>query len=235
LQTIWNYYGDSVDGYIIAGDIVDGPDTKGAIDVATKYMGAVLVRGNHEGHLLTAMCEQDESNRFMVASFLWPRVHDRVLESYGIYPNQPSPGNALKLRDKMPDEHLRFLNNSELYVEKNDFVVVHANVSSDSWPMQKKYLDTIKAYNKEGLYVIEGELGLPYQLGEGATQVNEYSLTQSGLTKTLLSGHFHVSSRNIEDRTLNNGQHVLLATPKRANYSVVFESWTQQARVIQAT
>lgn len=234
LRSIWNEYGDSVDGYILAGDIVDGPDTKRAIDVATHFMGAVLVRGNHEGHLLTAMCEQDEANRFMSASFMWPSIHDRVLESYGIYPGRPSPGNALKLRDKMPESHLSFLEDSELFVEHDDFVVVHANVSADSWPLQRQYLNAIKAYNDFGHYIIEGELGLPYQLGEGISSVNEYNLVQSGLTKTLLSGHFHVFSRDVANRTLNNGQHLLLGTPKQADYSCVYETWNQQLRIIQA-
>lgn len=231
LWNIYKTYGDEV-GYILAGDIVDGPNTKMAIDIAVNYMGALLVRGNHEGHLLTAMCESDEANRHLSATYMWPQVHDRVLESYGVYPCRPSPGNALRLKNKMPEEHLKFLVDSQLYIEKNDFVVVHANVSADSWAMQKQYLDTIKSYNNGGLYVIDGELGLPYQLGEGLAFCNEYNLTASGLSKTLLSGHFHVSSRNIEDRTLNNGQHLLLATPKRSNYSCVYESWTGQTKII---
>lgn len=232
LRSIWETYGDNVDGYILAGDIVDGPDTKRAIDVATNYMGALLVRGNHEGHLLTAMCERDEGNRHLSASYMWPSIHDRVLESYGVYPNRPSPGNALRLRDKMPESHLSFLKESELYIEHDDFVVIHANVSADSWPLQRHYLDTIKAYNDAGHYIIEGELGLPYQLGEGTAHVSDYNLTQSGLTKTLVSGHFHVASDGVEDRTLNDGQHLLLATPKWANYSCVYETRNQQLRFI---
>lgn len=232
MQAIWDFYGDSVDGYVLAGDIVDGPDTKGAIDIATKYMGAVLVRGNHEGHLLTAMFECDEDVRQLYASYMWPQIHDRVLESYGIYPDIPTPGNALRLRDKMPDKHQVFLRESKPYIETDEFVVVHAGLSADTWAMQRQYLRAIEALNRSGMYIIEGENGFPYQLGEGQKRVEETNLKKLGLQKTLLSGHFHMPSSDPATRTRNNGQHLLLATPKKADFSVVYESWTKQLKAI---
>lgn len=233
IKGIWNLYKDTVDGYIFAGDLIDGPDTKEAIQMALD-MGATLVRGNHEGHLLNAMLEADEENRHLAAGSIWPRVHDRLLQSYGVYQDLPTPGNALRLRDKMPEGHLKFLTDSVYYYEDDKMAIVHADVTAHPWAIQKAYLDGRRVANEHGHYVDEVYGGLPYQLGEGIPEVVESNLTQSGLTKTLLSGHFHRPEPIPVDRMLNSGQHILLATPRRADFSIVYENWTGETRLVLA-
>lgn len=233
-SAIWNEYGDTVDGYLSAGDTIDGPDTKKTLDIMTYYMGAQSVRANHEQHLLTAMFEANEDVRHIYASMMWPQIHDRVLESYGIYPTEPSPGAALHLRDKISDEHLTFLTDSPLYIEKDDFVITHADISGDEWTAQKWYLDAIQLLNVSGNYVIEGHEGMPMQLGEGLAVPSECNLSASGLSKILINGHFHMSSMDVNHRITSDEQRIFLATPTDTDYAFVYESWNQRIRMIQA-
>lgn len=233
-RAIWNEYGDTVDGYISAGDEIDGPDAKPTLDILTYYMGARSVRSNHTQHLLTAMYEADEEMRHLYASTIWSQVHDRVLESYGIYPTIPTPGTALKLRDKLPKEHVGFLWDTPLYIEEDDFVVTHADINGDEWPLQKWYLNSIQLLNRAGNYIIDGLEGMPPHLGEGMSVPSETHLATSGLKKILINGHFHLGSPDVNHRITNDGQRIFLATPDDVDFGFVYESWNQRIRMIQA-
>ncbi len=229
LQAVYDLYGDRPDGYLSTGDNIDGPDSKRCIEILMKYMGALIVDSNHERNLRSAMYHPDEEVRNIAATALWPRTHDRLLESYGVYPGIPSPGMAIRLKEKMENlGHMQYLESASGYIEGEDFALIHADVTEEDWQKQRKDIDIFEA---TWLYESDERI-MPYQLGDDVKNVVESNLAASGLSKTLISGHFHHSTRNIEDRKLNNGQHLLLATWPNNDYVFTYETWTKQIRLI---
>jgi hypothetical protein len=75
---------------------------------------------------------------------------------------------------------------------------------------------------------------MPPQLGEEQRQVTPTNLVACGLTKLLISGHFHLPNRDTEGRYLNNGQHILLAGNQPHGFTYAYESWTGKLRLIDA-
>ncbi len=230
LQTVAHHYGDAVDGYILTGDVVDGPDTRKTLDFAIDHMGALCVASNHGEHLIGAMTHPDEEMRTLIATSIWPRVHDRVVSSYGIYPNVATPGAALLLKERMEAAgHLQYLMQAPGYIEGDDFVVLHADVTNQPWEQQKKDLDD---YIRTRMWNYE-QSQMPYQLGEEVRNVVPEHLVQSGLTKTLVSGHFHRHTRELAPRTLQDGRHLLLATYLDDDFVVTYESHKRSMRVLE--
>jgi Calcineurin-like phosphoesterase len=236
-EAVCNTYGDDVQ-YIVNGDIVDGPDTRRLIDRIIS-VGGKVVRGNHEQYLLGAMLESEDepggAERRRDIVDLWRNIHEGTLESYSIY-SGPTPGSAIRLRDKMDElGHLALLRDSELYFEGNDFVVVHADITTKSWEAQKAQLDAEKARNLNGQYWgFSKNYLMPQQLGEQQTSINTANMARAGLTKRLISGHFHLNTRDLTRRSFNDGQHLLIAGGHNQGFAVVYESWTGQMRVIEA-
>lgn len=228
LRTVADYYGDRIDGIILTGDIVDGPDTKATLDLAMS-IGAHCVASNHGEHLVTAMAHPDEEMRYMIATTTWPRVQKDVLSSYSIYPTTSTPRSAQLLRQKMEEVgHFEYLWNAPGYIEGTDFVVLHADVASRPWDDQKTELDN---YIQTRMWNFErGQM--PEQFGEGISRVDEANLAACGLQKTLISGHFHMRSRDEAWRTLSNGQHKLIATHLNDDFVVAYETATQRMHVL---
>lgn len=236
-EAVCRTYGDDVQ-YIVAGDAVDGPDVRGLLDRIVSVNG-LLIRGNHEQYLLGSMLESEaephgaEQRRDIVN--IWKSIHQGTLESYGHY-GGPTPANALRLRDKMDKlGHLALLRESPLYFETDDFVVLHADVTAQTWEDQKAVLDAEFARNAGGSYWGWSDSYLmPQQLGEQQTSIYAINVVRSGLSKRLLSGHFHLDTKDLDIRSYNGGQHLLLAGGHDRDFAVVYESWTEQMRVITA-
>lgn len=229
-QAIYSYYGDRPDRYLSCGDEVDGLDTKATLDFTIKTMGALCVDSNHARNQINAMCHSDEEMRYIAATVTWPRTHDRVLESYGVYPTIPTPGTALKLKEKMRQAgHLDYILEAPAFIEGDDFLLLHGDVTEEPWQKQRTELETFQDSN---IY-ISAERIMPYQLGEDVAHVIEENLTTSGLVKTLLSGHFHRGTRDLDKRKMNNGQHILLATWPKNNFVVAYETWSKQMRILE--
>ncbi len=234
-ETICRAYGDDVQ-YVIAGDAVDGPGVNQLLDRIISVDG-VLVRGNHEQYLLGSMLEAEEdavgAERRRDIVNVWRGIHRGTLESYSIY-GGPTPDNAHKLRDRMDAlGHLALLRESPMYFEADDFVVLHADVTAEPWGAQKAELDAERARNLEGHYWgWSAQYLMPQQLGEAQVTPHAVNLVRSGLTKRLISGHFHLDTEDLDIRSLNSGQHLLLAGGHDRGFSVVYESWTQRMQVI---
>jgi len=209
---------------IIDGDILDGNNSKGAIQAACD-IGALLLLGNHEWGLLGTTFETDESVRYDFAASLWPRVHDRVLSSYGVYPDLASPANALRLIDKMPDNHKDLLLGADMFFETEDVLVIHGGVTSEDWRSQREQLEYRNDVRlNDNRYYIEGSY-IPEQIQDVEILVDE-NVALSGLNKLLINGHFHRPFENFESRFSNDGKRLYLATEKDADFALVWEGWS---------
>jgi hypothetical protein len=194
-------------------------------------MGVTLVRGNHEQHTLDAMTLCDEEVRQLVSTNFWPRVHKDVLSSYGLYPNTPSPLNALYLRDRMHQiGHLAYLLSTVPYVEGDDFVCTHAEVSEEGWENQKNKLDNFVA--NAPFRSIEN-LEMPIHFGEGLKIPSEGNLLLAGIGKTLLNGHYHLSTKSEADRIIEHNQRILLGTSLKSDFVTVYETWNKRIRFLE--
>jgi hypothetical protein len=238
-RAIHSRYGDEV-SYWFNGDFIDGPDTKGMIQQIIDMNGHVIL-GNHEQYLLAAMLENEEAEggaeRRYENTFMWYGVHDRVLESYGIY-DGPTPGSAVKLRRKMETAgHLAILASAPLFYENDTIVAIHGDITSEDWVKQRADLEAEKLRNLQGQYWgYSTEPGherlMPFQMGERHTQPIEAHYALSGLTKRVLSGHFHVHETDPVSHIINNGRHILLAGGFDQGYTFVYESWHDQLQLI---
>jgi len=115
LIALWNKldeYSDST--FIFIGDYIDrGPDSKGVVDFlleAQKERDCIFLRGNHEQMLLDALQSKRDYNWLLNGG-------DTTLQSYdaeGV--------------EQLPDDHIEFYKNTELYYETDDYFFVHAGV-----------------------------------------------------------------------------------------------------------
>lgn len=215
---------------IINGDLLDGPNSKGSIQAAVD-LGAIVIIGNHEWDFLAAATEMDELIRFDYAASLWPRVHDRVLESYGVYPAVPSPANARRLYEKLPESHRSLLRSAPLLLETDDYLVIHGGVTAEPWESQRQKLENRHELRTEdNRYFVDGSY-IPEQI-QDITLVDDESLAISGLNKLLINGHFHIPFSNFDGRWAAGGRRIHLATEKTANFALVWESWSGRLRRI---
>jgi hypothetical protein len=227
LKAIDKAYGDTVDVYACGGDTLDGRDTRASMDLLIK-MDVKPIRANHEQAALNVMMIEDEDER-LDAVTMWQRVHHDTLASYGIYPNIPTPKNALRLRDKLEClGHLDYLLKSPIYLETDSFVIVHANVSKQDWVTQKAEMDDFIQLDPSKVRISD----IPYQLGIEQKEIEEGNLSLAGLDKLLICGHFHKSTENPDERFINNGRQLLIASNISDRFIPVYESWTGEVRNI---
>jgi len=105
------------DRLIFLGDYIDrGEDPKGVVDYILGFMEqssrVECLKGNHEAMLLDFLTGRD---RFMfIINGGW-----KTLESYGMYESEEG-GSAI------PAEHRAFYESLKLYIELEDYYVVHA-------------------------------------------------------------------------------------------------------------
>jgi len=115
LKALWNkleLYSDST--FIFIGDYIDrGPDSKGVVDFllkAKKERNCVFLRGNHEQMLLDSLKSKRDYNWLLNGG-------DTTLDSYN------ADG-----AEQIPEVHLEFYRNTNLYFESDDYFFVHAGV-----------------------------------------------------------------------------------------------------------
>lgn len=102
--------------FIFVGDYIDrGPDSKKVVDHLLELqqeIDCIFLRGNHEQMLLDAVNKNERS--------LWMMNGGRAtLNSY-------STGEGTVT---IPDEHLRFYDNTRMYYDREDYFFVHAGLS----------------------------------------------------------------------------------------------------------
>lgn len=118
---------------VFLGDYVDrGAASAGVIDLLLQQRLTDCERrfllGNHEQAMLAFM-EAPTANRAWLA---FGGVE--TLASYGVDPPSPHSADvdleaaAAEVREKLPPEHLAFLQSLELYVEEGGYAFVHAGV-----------------------------------------------------------------------------------------------------------
>ncbi|MDZ7757373.1 metallophosphoesterase family protein [Rhodohalobacter sp.] len=115
LIALWNKldaYSDST--FIFIGDYIDrGPDSKGVVDFlleAQKERECIFLRGNHEQMLIDSLESKRDYNWLLNGG-------DTTLQSYdaeGV--------------EQLPEDHIEFYKNTELYYETDDYFFVHAGV-----------------------------------------------------------------------------------------------------------
>lgn len=106
------------DHLVFIGDYIDrGPDSKGVIDrlieISTLHR-CTFLRGNHEALFLSYLDEGE----FDIWSY---NGGTATLDSYA------EPGRGFVI----PEEHIRFIRDTVLYLETDEFVFVHAGLKPD--------------------------------------------------------------------------------------------------------
>lgn len=228
LRAVLNAY-PNADHYVVAGDFVDGRDTRGVLDILADQEPErmTVLLGNHEWVLNAAMYEQDPGNRTVWAEGLWRwPYHDRVLRSYGI-PGGPSLINASRLRNTMPEAHHDVFYRAELYAEGNEYIVVHAGLLNLPWHTQRRYLERKNALRREGDY---GDI-MPWQLG-GEHVMTELDIATSSLEKRLITGHWHQPDK--KRRIKAGGKLIHLAGLTELGHIPVYETWTGQIKRVDS-
>jgi len=114
---------------VFLGDYVDrGPDSKGVLDrliaLKNERPGTVFLKGNHEALMLDFLSDPDAMPHWLE----WGG--EETLESYGINKvlGISSEDLAAELSEKMPAEHLSFLQSLALTHSEGDYFFVHAGV-----------------------------------------------------------------------------------------------------------
>ena len=118
---------------VFLGDYIDrGPEARGVIDRLIALRDAkpceiVFLRGNHEQFLLDMIDGRAEGTAWLDYGGV------ETLASYGVAwppPVGPRDVNRLgeKLREAIPPAHLHFLRETQLHVERGDYVFVHAGL-----------------------------------------------------------------------------------------------------------
>lgn len=110
---------DHGDVIVSLGDHIDrGPDSKGVIDLMiglAEQTQLVPLIGNHEVMMLSSL-DSVSRGRYSSETRMWLSCGGQeTMESYGGHP------------DDVPDEHMQFFNNCQLYFETEHHLFVHAN------------------------------------------------------------------------------------------------------------
>ena len=147
LEPVLKYYGSDI-RKISAGDGLDGGDSRAVMDLFGEY-NVMQLLGNHEVVALGAMQETDQVIRDIWQSG-WRhqpsqryRYERNTLSSYGIDEKLTNTQAAEALHDKMRYlGHIGLLNQAQVYYETDDYIVVHAGLTDESWSHQRNRLDT---------------------------------------------------------------------------------------------
>lgn len=123
---------------VFLGDLVDrGPDSRGVITMLMDGQAAGrnwhVVKGNHD-RMFSRFVRTGETRDARILSGLeW--THPRLgglatLESYGISNPADKPLDELiqAAASAVPEDHLRFLENLPLYLERDELLFVHAGI-----------------------------------------------------------------------------------------------------------
>lgn len=216
---------------VTVGDVVDGThrsNTKRTIDLLLGC-GAINIYGNHEWVLAAMLYEQNESAKG-VWTTVWEDYHSMVLASYGIdepdkvrrYPDYYWLDKAKKLHSNMGEYgHLPFFQGLLPYFETDEFLVVHAGITSEPWTNQRQKLDEIA-----NTAIEQQDWSLePVQIFDTDFKLSKETNIGADFTKRLITGHDHTSENSLS-RTTDCGRRIRLASSLQKNSPLfVWESW----------
>lgn len=195
---------------VIAGDIIDGPDTKRVVEhIRSLGERVVCIAGNHEWVLRNALSKSAFAGAWY--DQLWAKYHYGTMESYGVVPSDSWADNAVRLRDAMDSNgHYQWLNDLPALYENPELAVVHAGpLPHISWAQQVPQLEEISEAEEERL------TSLPPQL---------FDINLAGMSRTpasvdsrlFVSGHLHLhapTSARIGERRIRLASKVHQGAP----------------------
>jgi hypothetical protein len=224
--------------FVLAGDVVDGPDYRTCLRLA-REMGAIMLLGNHEWSMLAAMDEADAERRYQWSEWRWRQNETDTLQSYSIY-TPPSPQAAQLLKAKMQTTgDYDYVRNASLFFEgpNSDYVVTHAGLTPTTWQQQRiQLIDRNMRRITQNDYG-EPERGIPQLFDGGTISAAEIEKRlRKGVTQPkVIRGHRHLTPG---DKRIEAGGHLItLASEIREKpYEplYIYEDWTGKVVEIQA-
>lgn len=136
------HYDPAVDRLIFLGDYIDrGPDSKGVLDLMLRLQREnptnIFLMGNHEDNFLTYIqaCMSPQGASYWLKEPFFAGGGVATLQSY--CPGMRDPYNE-RLIEAIPQNHLTFLIELQLYWENDDYIAVHAGVRPGI-PLKQQY------------------------------------------------------------------------------------------------
>jgi hypothetical protein len=227
---------------VVAGDMVDGQDTFGVLDLIAEHRDRALpVAGNHEITLAAALFEKDPDARETWVEQWREPYHKNVLGSYGLS-NTVNLEAAQALKAVMPPAHKTVLLSARPYYLRNGLLVVHAGITSEPWHVQAKVLDEFYAGTLQGDY--GGEIPLQlcgkrradayYSVSERVADPETEAqpiMDEAGI-RVMVNGHWH---RRSSDSPWKFGGRILhLANKPSLEEIPVYEPWSGEIKVVEA-
>lgn len=225
LEQVFDSYGDSIDGAVLVGDVVSGgPESRKTVEFC-RQIGATIMLGNNEWDMLGAtghldLGERDQMQRLWLGAGGYNK-RQSLLESYGVLGYQGPVSVCERLGAALYDSgHADYLLKSPLYVERPDFIAVHAGLNDLNWEAQRFSLDLAQTNVKHGDFL------------QPPIQITSHDLardpSQSAATdKVVVTGHAHNLSGDVNTRITAGGKRVRLATLHwQGEPLLVWESWT---------
>lgn len=150
-----------------------------------------------------------------------------TLSSYGVDPRLPNEAAADALRNAMDSAgHLALLNSAELYFETDEYIVVHAGLSTTPWMVQRKELDTYRQMVANRDYSAAPEQ--VFDTSDAHNKTHKHSTQAEAFDATdkiVITGHAH-SHLNESERVTADGKRVRLASKLAIGMPLyVWQSW----------
>ncbi len=241
LERLYSFYGDNV-RYLSGGDEIDGPDTLATLDMM-RDMGVRRVDGNHTLVTKAVVYERDPDARAGWCDAWRPTdpayrpIEYKTLASYGIDPALPNDEAAAALRQRWEETgHGDFLRGNALYIETEEFIVVHAGLLNYAWSDQRRHLDHIRRQHMRGDYSSTPEPEQVFDVFDRtakkyrlATQTEAFAAATG---KIVITGHVH-THEGADSRTTADGKRVRLASRLALGEPLfVWQSWDHQVIAI---
>ena len=210
------------------GDLIGGPDTKCAIDIALD-LGIIALFGNHEWFVNLLLNTEDPEIIQDLAVSGHQEYLSNIYASYGVSKHTVGLGNKKaqtllqKLKDTITDKgHREFFGTLLPYYETDQFLAIHAGLKSN------KLWDSVFPHQSQRVEVDNLTWqDKPIQIFDDV----EFNLSKrpsltAGLVKTLITGHYH-SDETAEDRSTFSGRRIRLGGPQNPDDPLyVWESWS---------
>lgn len=216
-------YGD-VD-YVLLGDSIGGgPDSAGVLDIA-QDIKAKLTWGNWELYTMAGLVHHDLGYRAMIQDITKPfDTKSGLLQSF-VRSYEVGTKNTTKVEmvegvtRKMQERgHLNFLARAAMFVETDEFIGIHAGLTTKDWEKQKKDLSKVKGTFAETRQIVD------YPDHRLSKRKKAFVATD----KTVITGHTHKIKG---PRVTDCGRRVRLASQLFAGQPLfVWESWTKEVK-----
>lgn len=230
LASTHKIYGDI--GYVILGDVVDGPEVKQTLDII-KDIDAALLIGNHEWAMMAAMYEIDPEARQHWASDVWLRYRtaNQTIQSYGRNRSGRVSNRLATLSRRLWETgHLDLLRRSRTYYEDEHVVAIHGGATNSPWVLQRHQLDEAqKEFDKDNFGAE------PIQIFDHTHVLSKRNTTPISIGKILITGHTNLVL-NSAQRVTDNGRRVRLGSRLHDGSPLyVWENWSGMVKQIEAS